>query len=381
MGCCIDRVRLSSSNHTRQCNARLKQEWRRALPALSELLPASTFHSLKTTSVNHNTGKDDEVAFVNAITGETAAKLHGIAHGLPGSILRASRETLRSYLWHANDLPVSCGKQFTHYLEDADGVTAFFADGSQCHGALLIGADGVHSHVREQLLGSAGPKPVLSQYVPIFGEVDLSPEQYEPLRGIANAVILTSAPGLRQVVGLLSITPDRSVARYFWALMLRRDDPGIFADWVARSSKQELYDFVLKKTGHLHPKLRSFISHGGPEALVHPQPKFLEFVPPETLPVEGRVVLLGDAAHAMIPLRGAGANTAFLDACDLGELLIEAQAGSAELAEVVAPYVAKMIPRGREAVLTSRAAGGVQGDDAAVNGKMFSLEGKRGGEA
>lgn len=352
----------------------------RALPALSELLPTSTFQDLKTTSVNHNTGENDEVAFVSALTAETAEKLQGVSIGQSGSILRASRETLRSCLWRANDLPVTSGKQFTHYSEDADGVTAFFADGSSSQGILLVGADGVHSHVRSQLLGREGPEPVQSQYVPIFGEVDLSPEQYEPLRRIANAVILTSAPGLRQVVGLLSIDPDKSVARYFWALMLRRGDPEILANWVARADKQELYDFVLNHSAHLHPTVTSFIAHGGPGAIVHSQPRFLEFVPPETLPAGGHVVLLGDAAHAMIPLRGAGANTAFLDACDLGGLLVEAQAESRELASVVAPYVAKMIPRGREAVLTSRAAGSVQGDDAAVNGKMFSLEGKRGGE-
>jgi 2-polyprenyl-6-methoxyphenol hydroxylase-like FAD-dependent oxidoreductase len=92
------------------------------------------------------------------------------------------------------------------------------------------------------------------------------------------------------------------------------------------------------------------------------QPRFLEFVTPETLPT-GRVAILGDAAHGMVPLRGAGANTAILDACDLGKLLIEAQKGSRPLDSVLAPYVAKMIPRGRETVLSSRAAGNADADD------------------
>jgi 2-polyprenyl-6-methoxyphenol hydroxylase-like FAD-dependent oxidoreductase len=92
------------------------------------------------------------------------------------------------------------------------------------------------------------------------------------------------------------------------------------------------------------------------------QPRFLEFVTPETLPT-GRVAILGDAAHGMVPLRGAGANTAILDACDLGKLLIEAQKESRPFESVVAPYTAKMIPRGREAVLSSRAAGNADADD------------------
>ena len=76
----------------------------------------------------------------------------------------------------------------------------------------------------------------------------------------------------------------------------------------------------------------------------------------------------------MIPLRGAGANTAILDACDLGKLLIKARAEASEPISIVAPYVAKMIPRGREAVLASRAAGNADGDDLAAYFKKFQRE-------
>ncbi|KAF9738541.1 hypothetical protein PMIN06_001703 [Paraphaeosphaeria minitans] len=354
-----------------------KQGWAvallEAITALEELLPNETIKGINSTSVNHDTGENDEIAFVNAITGEMVGKVGGIARGVSGSIIRASRDALRAFLWRANGLPITPNKQFTRYIEDEYGVTALFADGSSSRGSLLVGADGLHSRVRKQLLGSSAQEPVQSQYVPIFGELDLPREHYEPLRRIANAVILSSAPGLRQQIGMLSMDEDRCKAHYFWALMIRCNDPIPLADWVGKATPEELYDFAVKSSRHLHPTLNGFLNYGGSQAMIQPQPKFQELVPPETFP-EGRVTVLGDAAHAMIPLRGAGANTAILDACDLGKLLIKARAESRGYLSTIAPYLARMIPRGREAVLASRAAGDEDGDDPAVYLTKFKRE-------
>ena len=48
---------------------------------------------------------------------------------------------------------VRLGKRVTGFVEDADGVTLAFADGSQARGDLLIGADGLKSAVRRQIAG------------------------------------------------------------------------------------------------------------------------------------------------------------------------------------------------------------------------------------
>ena len=91
--------------------------------------------------------------------------------------------------------------------------------------------------------------------------------------------------------------------------------------------------------------------------------KFVEYITPEVqdFPRNGRVTILGDAAHTMIPFKGAGANTAIADACDLAELIAreveENGVGRSNMETVLAKYHAIMSPRGRDAVLSSRAVG------------------------
>ena len=46
----------------------------------------------------------------------------------------------------------------TGFEQDADGVTARFADGRSARGALLVGADGIRSAVRDALLGPSEPR-------------------------------------------------------------------------------------------------------------------------------------------------------------------------------------------------------------------------------
>ena len=394
-----DGLWLSLSTYT---SLRISLQWepradwtRRCLPPLEKLLPPDVAENLYSNSVNHNTGDLDEVSFVDSQKGTKVGSVGGVKRGEPGSILRVSREAFRTYLWKSNNLPVSSGKHFKHYTEDSTGVTAHFEDGSTARGSLLVGADGLNSHVMNQLIGQSQHRPVLSKIVPMLGEVDLPPALYEPLRKLGNAAMVSAAPGgCRQQIGMLSMAEDKSSAHYFWAVMPRRDDPKQLSDWVQQASKQEIYDFAMDMTKDLYPVASDLIRHGGPDAISSPQPRFLEFYAPDDLP-EGRVTILGDAAHAMIPyvklcvdfvlrhpliilicfrFRGAGANTAILDACDLAKLLIASWEEKRDFSAVVKPYKQVMIPRGKENVLSSRAAGDVGGEDgnpAAAWMKMF----------
>ena len=52
-----------------------------------------------------------------------------------------------------------------------------------------------------------------------------------------------------------------------------------------------------------------------------------------------------------MPFRGMGANTAIVDACDLGELIIDVAGSGKDIASMISEYQTVMVPRGRERVL------------------------------
>ena len=68
----------------------------------------------------------------------------------------------------------------------------------------------------------------------------------------------------------------------------------------------------------------------------------------------------------MIPFLGLGANTAMLDSCDMGRLLVKAKQDGRDFSSVVPAYKDIMVPRGRDAVLRSRESG-VGDENAAKN--------------
>jgi 2-polyprenyl-6-methoxyphenol hydroxylase-like FAD-dependent oxidoreductase len=71
---------------------------------------------------------------------------------------------------------------------------------------------------------------------------------------------------------------------------------------------------------------------------------------------QGRVTLVGDAAHAMTMYRGEAFNHGITDASRLSEQLIEAHRNCVAYGEAVESYEAEMRPRTRAAVLLSRQA-------------------------
>lgn len=340
-----------------------KQGWAvvliECLPDCDELLPDDVV-DLSPTSVNHNIPDNDEVTIYDPSHDQALLKMGGVAKGEKGYLLRAGREALRQHLWHGFD--VITDKNFMSYTEDENGVEAFFADGTSYRGAAIIGADGAHSHVRRQLLQHTNHEALLSSFIPIWGEVELTKSQYAPLEAIANAFLVGAQPGGRFLIGRKNIQPDRSTADYYWNLNFKSDNPAKDSAWASHATKEELYAQSLAITKDWPASIGDLIhKHSSPANMATPPLKLYEFVPPSTFPT-GRVTLVGDALHAMVPFKGAGANTSLLDSCDLARILIKnkdhlASASAQDWAEMLKAYETIAIPRGREVGLSSHAAG------------------------
>ena len=247
------------------------------------------------------------------------------------------------------------GKHFTHYAEDDDGVTAFFSDGTTARGSILVGADGAHSHVRKQLLGLEAQ---LAPYIPVLGSGHYSKEIYEPIHNLGTAAVAVGGEGLRMIISPLSINEDGSSAHYYWAAMFRSHDPKKDDAWVINASKEEMYAKGLEITANVPDMVKNMIKATKVEDMMKPPLKFVEFSPPDTLP-RGRVTILGDASHSMMPFKGAGVNTAIQDACDFADIIGQASNlhDRDTLLGALHDYGKVVVVRGQKMVAASHAAG------------------------
>lgn len=100
-----------------------------------------------------------------------------------------------------------------------------------------------------------------------------------------------------------------------------------------------------------HAPIASILRATAPEAIFWLPIRALRQVPPTF--VRGRVVLTGDAAHAMTPDLGQGANQAFEDAATLAALVVRVIDGSTGLGAALERY--DSLRRHRTAMVSSRA--------------------------
>jgi 2-polyprenyl-6-methoxyphenol hydroxylase-like FAD-dependent oxidoreductase len=201
-------------------------------------------------------------------------------------------------------------------------------------GAVVVGCDGIHSALRRQLYPDEGP--------PRWSGVNM-------WRGVvAHAPFLSGATMVRAgwlSVGKMVIYPIRdaidSAGRQLvnWVAELECDAP-VERDWSARGS---LADFYPRFAGWRFDWLDV-------AELIRSTATVLAYPMVDQDPLErwsfGRVTLLGDAAHPMVPRGSNGAGQAILDAICLADRLAERGVGVAALAEYDAirnPATAKVV--------------------------------------
>ncbi len=315
-------------------------------PVLGEIgagiqLGPNAFHAFDALGVGETARKMavyiDSLRFMDAMTAEEVARIplddafrtrfgnpYAVVHrgDLFGVFLRACQEN--------SLVELRTSSEVVDYEQDAASVTAIVADGTRVTGRMLIGADGLWSNIRRRVAGDG--KPRVSGHTTFRSVV---PTEHMPEELRWNAATLWAGPKCHLVHYPLSdwktfnlvVTYHNHAAEPVAGLPV---------------SHQE----VMKGFSHIHPKAQKIIETGIDWKLW-----VLCDRDPVTTWQDGRVVLLGDAAHPMLQYFAQGACMAMEDAVCIST---EIEAASGEVERAIPAYVAKRHMRTARVQLQSR---------------------------
>jgi salicylate hydroxylase len=182
-------------------------------------------------------------------------------------------------------------------------VAIGFADGRDATGDLLVGADGVHSIVREYVAGPDQPTwwPQVAWRGLAPGAIgrEIGLETRQQMFVGPNSLFVTYYVSSGRLVNWIVPTPSDGWGEESWSALGDRDD-------------------ALRMLEGWHPQVRTLIANT--EQVF----KWAMFDRPslETWN-RGRVTLLGDAAHPMLPFMGQGAAQSIEDASALARCLAD----------------------------------------------------------
>ncbi|GJE94995.1 FAD-dependent monooxygenase [Phanerochaete sordida] len=242
-------------------------------------------------------------------------------------------------------VPVKFGHKLARLEQDAEGVTMVFSNGATETASFVVGCDGLHSNTRSCLFGETPADYTgLSQW----GGISPTPDFWKGKRAIADLF----GDGTHMIAVPMSDTLT------MWAASQREPE-----------AKEEWRALDAATTEHFKQYSQYSQWPYGAGELVRSSLKIIRYglYDRPALPTwhQGRVVLIGDAAHPTSPHVGMGASNAWADAALLADLLQthnpRADAPSADtLAAVFGALEAVRLPHTAETVRRARAHGEVR---------------------
>lgn len=243
------------------------------------------------------------------------------------------RRELIAVLHHAcKDVPIHTNSRCVGYEQTDDEVILHLEDGREVHGSLLIGSDGVWSTVRTQVLNDGAPRYGGATSWRGICEAN---EADEVLRGSVFIAL-----GHSTIRGGGWYVSARHISWFFGFVTPAegKDEPA--------KLKPMLMNYLKRWSG----RIPSLVERTPAEQILRTDTYVRE---PVTKWGEGRVTMLGDAAHAMGNAIGQGAAQAIEDAVILAETLKTTGGSISGLRQ----YEQRRMPRTRLAQMTTRQSG------------------------
>ena len=242
---------------------------------------------------------------------------------------------------------VKLGARVTGYEETPDGVTARIehADGSasEAKGALLIGADGIHSAIRAQM--HPNQPPIHWGGALMWRGVTMA----KPIRTGSSFIGLGTHRHRMVIYPISHPDPRTGLAMINWIAEITLDPS---AGWQQTGwfRQAEIKDFIHHFDGWTYDWLDvPALLNGAEVAYENPM---IDRDPVSTWR-DGSVALMGDAAHAMYPTGSNGASQAIVDARTLGACMVAHGVTPAALAA----YDEKLCGPISQVILRNRGAG------------------------
>jgi 2-polyprenyl-6-methoxyphenol hydroxylase-like FAD-dependent oxidoreductase len=282
-------------------------------------------------------GLDDQVAAVSteikfhefrSDRGSTLARWHirPETERITAPAIAVRRSALNSLLLEAAGDSVVMDRRFVGFDQDEHGVVAYFDDGSEQAGDVLVGADGMGSAVRKAMRHGHDLPPRYAGYTAWQAIAQLGGEQLVPSGTFFN---LWGRNGLR-------------------FLYCRLNENEVY--WDAITSDRVSTGFDLLRQGRRDVMLQMYRAWPAPiRAIIEATRE--ELILPINLADRppgrdlswgfGRVVLVGDAAHPMTPNLSQGAGQAIEDGVVLSRLLSDRR----DTRQAIAEYEKSRRPR------------------------------------
>jgi 2-polyprenyl-6-methoxyphenol hydroxylase-like FAD-dependent oxidoreductase len=263
-----------------------------------------------------------ELFYMNRFGQEIWREPRGLDAGYDVPQFSIHRGRLQSVIFQAvrarlGEKRLHMGHRLGSFQQDEGGITAYFFDRHGSHrasaeGDILIGADGIHSRVREMLFpheGSARWNGIMLWR----GATDW------PVFLTGRSMIVAGGLAAKFVIYPIAAGSSSEHRLTNWAVTAKVADgsmpPPQKEDWSRPGRMDELL-----------PHIQRFqLANVNAQRLIEATPEFWEYPMCDRDPLprwsHGRVTLLGDAAHPMYPVGSNGASQAILDARCLADRL------------------------------------------------------------